>query len=1240
MSNVMPPADELPVIDEVLAAALTAQGAPGVRALGLLRDARRILTGTVLERPAEVAESCLRGAADALLSLPGVPVAVGLKSAAIALLDAVDALPDPPAAPPADEPATDTPEGPAGETDTVCRAPAAELPEATAVPQQSAGLSADPSASGARTDGASAEEWSRVREAAEVLRGQLVRPGGYHRARAAGIAERLMGVVLGSAQERALDVWGDVYAKASGTLHGSGADRARAVALYGQVLAAARELLVPLPGRAARVLELAALQKPGEKEAEELAGWADPRAEAYFFRSGPAPAWLKVLDEHAPHLLLADETSSMWPAAPFLEHLAAHAPDTSRPWLARHAVELAAAGPGALHALLRLAGAGALTPAAIRPLLPYVTARARPGVPVEQAAFSRRLTADWARTLPMPARDGYWLLVVEELLKDTVDVDHAGYLAMETVWARRRAGLESGPDGAARQEALPDAELHEAVRQEWAVRLPDHDVAGLLQELVATVHPTAGGPFRWARPARGALAGLLRRDLDATAEAVRRIVFAIDLDEVRLDWPVLAPTGQLVARAALDLAAADAAAGVPLGERLRAWPRIDASDPQVHDRLLAAHLAAHPPADGAHTEGVGPWWDRAADVTVRLLAGRPPAEGARLAALVLHHCPPERAAGLEQRAREALGPAPSTQEVEQVLPAGADQADGRVEPLASWLRVWDWSPVLPALLLTGFAPLLAGLRRLQPAGPPDPRTVARPVPLKHTVALNKEDLLELTAAAGPLAAATALAHAPDAGADGYAIVLNRLVGADPAAWTADVPAVLATLAVRPELGAFYLAAAATAASAPGAFPAGPAAAALAALTLRRALPTPEHHPSALVFADQALFDLLTVVWRTGADLGTQLPAVLDHLHTLAAPLTRPAGPPPPGSRHTPDPDPDPAPDCAGPGADGDVPGGLPDSHPAVRALACLLEYAAHRAPTDSELPADILDLIAGALAARSDDEAVTAAIGVRLPALHYRAPTFTAAHPELYALDPHRPSPAASWLRSGHPDPQLLAALDRGQLLAALREGRPRGVTHHVADALLAGHPLLGDPTPAWRELAAGPGGAEGATHLLMSLALLTLRRPRTDSGTREAAERAAVDAAIVWWTAALDAGLPPGALAGAGYFAGIGLTDELWLPLARRSAAHTPAQAEAGDIAERAAGHPRDPDALLLAVHLLTRPAPDPWYDAEVRRHARTLLQAAFALPEPERPAQAEQLRLALVEAGEVDLAGTVTPG
>lgn len=36
-----------------------------------------------------------------------------------------------------------------------------------------------------------------------------------------------MGVPLGSAQEEALGVWGEVYGKTSGTLHGGVADPAR-----------------------------------------------------------------------------------------------------------------------------------------------------------------------------------------------------------------------------------------------------------------------------------------------------------------------------------------------------------------------------------------------------------------------------------------------------------------------------------------------------------------------------------------------------------------------------------------------------------------------------------------------------------------------------------------------------------------------------------------------------------------------------------------------------------------------------------------------------------------------------------------------------------------------------------------------------------------------------------------------------------------------------------------------------
>ncbi|MEV5387251.1 hypothetical protein [Streptomyces sp. NPDC052721] len=160
-------------------------------------------------------------------------------------------------------------------------------------PRKSSAPPAATSVNGAGVNGADTEEQLRVREAAEVLRGQLARPGGYHRPRAAGIAERLMGVRLGAAQEEALGVWGEVYGMTSGTLHGGVADPARAAALYRKLLAAARELLVPLPGRAARVLELAALKEPGEAQARERLGGPARHRVLLPFRPGrhlaPAP---------------------------------------------------------------------------------------------------------------------------------------------------------------------------------------------------------------------------------------------------------------------------------------------------------------------------------------------------------------------------------------------------------------------------------------------------------------------------------------------------------------------------------------------------------------------------------------------------------------------------------------------------------------------------------------------------------------------------------------------------------------------------------------------------------------------------------------------------------------------------------------------------------------------------------------------------------------------------------------
>ncbi|WP_218108023.1 hypothetical protein [Streptomyces sp. EN27] len=546
-------------MDETLASALRAQGEGGVRALGLLRDAHRILSGAGgLERPGEIVEACVRSAADALLKLPGAPKEPpGLQSAAKGLLAAVDAFGP----------------SPAGRKASGRRAPA-------------------PSSG-----------WEPVAEAAEALRGEIQKPGGHRRRQARGIAERLTSLRLGAAQDKALNAWGALYSTASGTLHGAGAEEDRPAHLYTQLHHLARELLAPLPGRAARVLELTALTDPGPDDAADLARWTDPRAEAFFFRSGPAPAWLGVLDEHAGHLLLADEENGVWPAAPFLEHLNTTAPDTARPWLAAHAEQLAAEGPAVLDALLRLALAGALTPATVRSLLPHITAPAVPGAPSGQGGFARRLAARWARTLPVAARDKDWVLVAETLLNDAVDAEHIGHLALEAVLKRADAAqkaTEAGSvlaPGAERAAAKADLEVEEAIARQNADRLPDRDVAGLLRELTATVHPTPGregGAFRWARAVRGAVAGLLRRDVEATASAARELVFDVDLDEVRLgDSAVF--TGPRLARTVLDLAAADAVAGIPLAERLRAWQRIAQADEHLHARLLAAHLAAHPP---------------------------------------------------------------------------------------------------------------------------------------------------------------------------------------------------------------------------------------------------------------------------------------------------------------------------------------------------------------------------------------------------------------------------------------------------------------------------------------------------------------------------------------------------------------------------------------------------------------------------------------------------------------------
>lgn len=1262
----MPPAGtdlpllELPPVDEVLAGALSAQGDAGVRALGLLRDARRALTGAGFVRPAEVAAACVRSAADALLGLPGAPRSVGLQAAAEEVLAAVDAVGAPGAGAGA---------GLSGEA--VAGVAGQEVPAAGSGPS---GLSGS-GLGGPR--GPAGAGWVRVAGAAEVLRGELARPGGYHRGRARGIVERLTGAASGGVQERALDVWGSVYGLASGILHGRAAGPGDAVLLYTELLGAARELLVPLPERAARVLQLAALTGPGAAEAAELARWWDVRATDYFFRSAPAPVWLGVLQEYAPHLLLPDrDAGGRWPAAPFLDHVAGVDPDAARAWLTApddedpavsRAQKASAAGRLALDALLGLALArpGAVGAAEVRAVLADTAGLRAGGGPAVGATL--RLAARWARGVPRTGRGREWVLVVEGLLAGAVEDEHAGHLYLRAVVERvaaaeaRAAGIE---DGAAAQEVVAAAlaaeeEMRERIAEQSAARLPGHEVAVLLRELAATAYPAGrGGP---AHPSvamiRAVLAGLLARDVALLPAASRTLVFGGDLDRVHAG-DAAAYGGPRLARTVLDLAAADADAGVGLALRTRAWARPAAVDAPLHDRLMAAHLAARPAAPAAAAQSPAPagdvneWWERAVELTARLVTAGPAPEPARLVDLVFRTCPPGRAGELERRVRAALGVPPPAAAVEEALPAGADRVDGLAEPLASWLRVWDWSPVLPAGVLAGWEPVLDAVRRLKPAGPPDPRTAPVLEPVKESTALNVEDLAVVAAGQGPAAAAVALAAAPDAGDGGYAMVLHRLVADDPAAWTADPSAVLAALKL-PELGAFYLAAAAVHAESPRAFPGGTLAGAVtAALGLRRALDRPApaagqrtaaDRSDGVLFADQALADLLTAVWRTDAALGAGLEQdVLTHLHALAAELSLPAAgrtsagqaagaPAAPG---------EPGPDAG----EGGAPAGAPEllgSDPRVRALGCLLEYAAGQARAHGEMPAGVLRAVAGALPAAAGQEAVATAIGVRLPALHQLAPAFAAEHhAALYGLVPGRPSPAASWLRWGPSSPPLLAALDRAGLIGALRDasGLAQGAAGHTAAALLADPELLGEPAAWWAELAgaagAGDDSGEGVAAVSGLLEAIAAGTPHTGAaGPLPPAGQARVRAAVVLWRAALAAGLPAGALAGAGAFAGAAVDEVVWLELMRSSAEHSPALADADLVAERAAAHPDRAEALLLAAVLVSR-APGTWREAAVRRHARALLDAAAARPADERPQAWQELRAALVNAGDVDAA------
>lgn len=372
-----------------------------------------------------------------------------------------------------------------------------------------------------------------------------------------------------------------------------------------------------------------------------------------------------------------------------------------------------------------------------------------------------RLAADWARSVPVAARGEDWVRAVELLLVDAIRGEHAVETTLHLLAAQAAERVDAGLGEAA---APDEGEVLAQVRTMKAERLPGHEVARLLKHMVRTARPARDGAAHpKAATLRIILAALLRQTLELRKPGARRIVFSGDLDLVHLDDPVPL-LDLLVARAALDLAAVDAAASVPLAERTAAWARIAAVDPWLHRRLLSAHLmacrpgsraprnatttppAAVPASRAGHDEEG--WWRTATALVPELMDSRPTAEGARLVHLMLNDPASPHAAAMDETVRAAFGPPPTAERVAEVIPPAA-RLDGAAEPQATWLRLWDWSPVLTPGTLAAWEPVLAALRRIAPDGPADPRAAAALEPVVAVPELRLEDLAELADERGP-----------------------------------------------------------------------------------------------------------------------------------------------------------------------------------------------------------------------------------------------------------------------------------------------------------------------------------------------------------------------------------------------------------------------------------------------------------------------------------------------------------
>ncbi|MEY9940474.1 hypothetical protein ABH928_004853 [Streptacidiphilus sp. MAP5-3] len=274
-SQAMPDPEGSSTISSQLVDLLVSQGEYGERAARLLQAAQRVLADEEMPAAEEVAQSCCRGALDALLKMAGedFPGVLGAQKDVIA---------------------------------------SAKQVVAARQGDEAGGLD---------------ECLERLEQTVAALEEQESDKGGFRIRQVGQLVHDQTGWEMGPGERLAVDQsWNRFYRETSGVLHGSRKGQGARRTLEG-VTAAIGRLFHDLMEDAAKLRSYAQLEDPSPADAEEVKLWSDPRAGAYFFAEAVSAAWLDLLP-----LQRFLPQPGRWPAQPYLKRLLAGDPELVCAW--------------------------------------------------------------------------------------------------------------------------------------------------------------------------------------------------------------------------------------------------------------------------------------------------------------------------------------------------------------------------------------------------------------------------------------------------------------------------------------------------------------------------------------------------------------------------------------------------------------------------------------------------------------------------------------------------------------------------------------------------------------------------------------------------------------------------------------------------------------------------------------------------------------------------------------------